>query len=344
MDGSPAIWNPWFTIPALRRNEVRRAQCCWLICLQVDFSKPQALPIWLRSGQSDPADAFEIGSITKLFTAVVLLQLHEEGLLSLDDKLSMWLPELAETIPNGEAMTLLQLASHTAGINDYERDLYPLQPMINDRALLERGFTPVEIVEWVAANKAPFFAPGTPGAWQYSNTGYIVLGMVLEGATDQRLGELYAAHFRTLGTGEGSVAGRYSRRWPDRKRLQCHERRLCRHDPLECIRRVGSQALAMSAGDLAIFAHALMDGLLFQDVETLGLMTDFVSTGQDRGFTGYGLGLAQLQGGVWGHAGGTPGFGSSLVIDPKRETVVVFLGNSGSFNVNPMELASLPLE
>ena len=292
-----------------------------------------------------PADAFEIGSITKMFTAAILLQLHEEGLLSLDDSLSIWLPELAASIPNGEVMTLRQLASHTAGLNEYERDLYPLPQLIGDQTLLERGFTPEEIVQWVAANKPPLFEPGSPGAWQYSNTGYVLLGMVLESATGQRLGELYGQRiFEPLGLDsamllegipqDGQIARGYNAMngdYADMTRWNASG-------------AWAAGALAMNAADLAAFAHALMDGRLFQNDETLGLMTDFVSTGQDHGFTGYGLGLAQLQDGTWGHAGGTPGFGSSLVIDPAREMVVVFLGNSGSFNVNPMELASLPLE
>ncbi len=290
----------------------------------------------------DPGDSFEIGSITKVFTAALLLQLHQEGLLSLDDSLRTWLPELAASIPNGEAMTLGQLASHTAGLNDYERDLYPLPQLISDQTLLERGFAPEEIVQWVAANKPPLFAPGTPGAWQYSNTGYILLGMVLEAATDQSLDELYAQRiFEPLGLDsamllegipqDGQIVRGYNAMngdYADMTRWNASG-------------AWAAGALAMNAADLAAFAHALMDGRLFQNAETLGTMTDFVSTGQDHGFTGYGLGLAQLQDGAWGHAGGTPGFGSSLVFDPVRGTVVVFLGNSGSFNVNPMELAAL---
>lgn len=78
------------------------------------------------AGLADPAAAtpmdcampYEIGSNTKMMTAVVLLQLQEEGKLSLDDRLSRHLPEIAARLPNGEAMTLRQLAQHTAGLFD----------------------------------------------------------------------------------------------------------------------------------------------------------------------------------------------------------------------------------
>jgi D-alanyl-D-alanine carboxypeptidase len=290
----------------------------------------------------DSEDIFEIGSITKVFTSVLLLQLHEEGVLSLDDKLSKWLPEAAASIPNGEAMTLRQLASHTAGLNDHERDLYPMPALLTDRALLERGFEPAAIVEWVAENKPPLFPPGTPGAWQYSNTGYVLLGMVLEAATGKTIGGLYAQRIfepldlesATLIEGvpsNGQIVSGYNAMngdYADMTRWNASG-------------AWAAGALAMNAEDLAAFAHALTNGELYQNAETLLLMTDFVSTGQDRGFTGYGLGLAQIQGGVWGHAGRAPGFGSVVIINPESGSVVVFLGNSGSFNVNPMELATL---
>jgi D-alanyl-D-alanine carboxypeptidase len=291
----------------------------------------------------EPDDVFEIGSITKLFTAVLLLQLHEEGVLSLDDSLADWLPALTAVISNGGIMTLRQLATHTAGLDDYERDLYPLAQMIADPSLLTRGFAPNEIVAWVGENKTPLFEPGAPGKWQYSNTGYILLGMVLEAATGQSLSELYAQRiFEPLGlesavllesvpqegqivSGYNAMAGSYAdlTRW-------------------NASGAWSAGALAMNAADLASAGHALLDGRLFRDRNTLDLMTDFVSTGDRGAFAGYGLGLAQLQDGTWGHAGGTPGFGSGLIVNPTDETVVVFLGNSGSFNVNPMELSSLP--
>ena len=62
---------------------------------------------------------FEIGSNTKMMTAVVLLQLVEEGALGLDDPLSQHLPELAAALPNGQEMTLRQLARHTSGVFNY---------------------------------------------------------------------------------------------------------------------------------------------------------------------------------------------------------------------------------
>ena len=63
-----------------------------------------------------PEDAFRIGSITKMFTATVILQLAEDGVLTLDDPLALWLPDVAEQLPYGDQITLRHLLSHTSGL------------------------------------------------------------------------------------------------------------------------------------------------------------------------------------------------------------------------------------
>ncbi len=66
-----------------------------------------------------PGSRWEIGSNTKMMTAAMIFQLAEEGVLSIDDPLSDWLPEYAEALPNGEAITIRQLLNHTSGLYDY---------------------------------------------------------------------------------------------------------------------------------------------------------------------------------------------------------------------------------
>ncbi len=85
----------------------------WHYIAAAGFADPEAgTPL-------DCASPFQIGSNTKMMTAVVLLQLFEEGRLGLDDPLSLHLPEIAARLPNGEAMTLRQLARHTSGVFSY---------------------------------------------------------------------------------------------------------------------------------------------------------------------------------------------------------------------------------
>jgi D-alanyl-D-alanine carboxypeptidase len=133
----------------------------------------------------DCAMPFQIGSNTKMMTAVVLLQLHEKGLLSIDDPLSRHLPQVAARLPNGEVMTLRQLAQHTSGLFSYTGNAPDGTPGLieggmTDGEALRRQIDETDIVDFVARHGAPTFAPGEPGLWSYSNTGYALLGQVIE--------------------------------------------------------------------------------------------------------------------------------------------------------------------
>ena len=112
----------------------------------------------LENGTPMQVDSrLEIGSNTKSFTDVLLLQLQEEGVLSLDDPLSKWLPDWAAKIPNGDKITLRQLAQHTAGIWDYGDPI--IGDAVNDPPKLAQGYTPVELVQYAIDNGTPDFAP-----------------------------------------------------------------------------------------------------------------------------------------------------------------------------------------
>ena len=133
------------------------------------------------------ADArYQIASISKQFTAAALLLLENEGKLSLDDKVAKWVPDVTDA----DQITIRQLLSHTAGLQDYWPQDYSFMAM-------EKPVTPQQIVDrW--AKKPLDFAPGT--AWQYSNTGFVVAGMIIEKASGMKLLDyLNARIFRPLG-------------------------------------------------------------------------------------------------------------------------------------------------
>jgi len=132
-------------------------------------------------------DRFRIGSVTKSFVATVALQLVGEGKLGLDDHLERWLPGL---VPNGDDITVRQLLNHTSGLYDYTDDL-PEPP---------RPFQPRELVA-IATDHRPLFAPGT--RFSYSNTNYILAGLVIERVTGQRLAaQLQQRIFQPLDLGD----------------------------------------------------------------------------------------------------------------------------------------------
>ncbi|MDE0877638.1 MAG: serine hydrolase [Sphingomonas bacterium] len=115
---------------------------------------------------ADPAAPYQIASISKQFTAAAILLLEDRGKLSLDDHVSKYIPGITD----GDRVTIRQLLSHTSGLQDYWPQDYSFKAMATP-------VTPQQIVDrW--AKKPLDFAPGTQ--WQYSNTGYVVAGMIVE--------------------------------------------------------------------------------------------------------------------------------------------------------------------
>ena len=129
-----------------------------------------------------PFDAqFRMGSNTKTFVAIVVLQLVDEGKLRLDDTVDRWLPGLVSGNGNdGTKITIRQLLQHTSGIHNYTQDLFEDFTEADYYASRFQHIEPEELVA-IAMAHAPNFAPGT--SWSYSNTNYILAGMIIEKAT-----------------------------------------------------------------------------------------------------------------------------------------------------------------
>ncbi|MET0817346.1 MAG: serine hydrolase domain-containing protein, partial [Solirubrobacteraceae bacterium] len=154
------------------------------------------------------SDRFRIGSLTKTFTATVVLQLAGEHKLSLDDSIEQWLPGL---VPGGERITVRQLLNHTSGLFNYTDDGQVLDGMLSDRL---RAWSPRELVV-IATAHPPAFAPGT--RWAYSNTGYIVLGLIAEAVDGRPLATQLETRIltplklrHTSFDSESQIAGRYA--------------------------------------------------------------------------------------------------------------------------------------
>lgn len=126
---------------------------------------------------------FRTGSITKTFLATVVLQLVAEGRLRLDDKVGTWLPGV---VPNGHRITVRQLLNHTSGVPDYRRALpMPPAPEFLDNRL--RTWSATELIQRAVLNPPTFEPPGS--GYAYSNTGYLLLGQIIEKVTGRSYGE-----------------------------------------------------------------------------------------------------------------------------------------------------------
>jgi D-alanyl-D-alanine carboxypeptidase len=124
-----------------------------------------------------------VGSITKTFTATVVLQLVGDGRLRLDDPVEAWLPGV---VPDGHRITVRHLLNHTSGVYDYLHTL----PMPPQQAFFDnrwRTWTPAQLVQRAVANPPTFEPPGS--AYAYSNTGYALLGQIIEEVTSRSYGE-----------------------------------------------------------------------------------------------------------------------------------------------------------
>jgi D-alanyl-D-alanine carboxypeptidase len=182
--------------PAAAASSVKRANLPQLARSLVRVGAPGAIvyvrtPTGVRAGTAGFADVadhiamrasdrYRIASLTKTFVAVVILQLEAEGRLDIDDPVDKWLPGL---VPNGTAITLRELLNHTSGLFGYTED-----PAFTAALLAAplRTWTPPELLAYAFAHP-PLFAPGTN--WHYSNTNYIVLGLVAEAVAHKPLGE-----------------------------------------------------------------------------------------------------------------------------------------------------------
>jgi D-alanyl-D-alanine carboxypeptidase len=126
---------------------------------------------------------YRVGSNTKTFVATVLLQLTAEGRVRLDDTVERWLPGLVRGNGNdGSKITVRHLLRQTSGLHDYSHYLPQDQDRTPEtyRKVRFRSYRPEELVA-MAMRHAPEFAPGE--RWSYSNTNYVVAGMIVEKAT-----------------------------------------------------------------------------------------------------------------------------------------------------------------
>ncbi|MDM5428443.1 serine hydrolase domain-containing protein [Bacillus mycoides] len=250
---------------------------------------------------------FRIGSVTKTFTATVVLQLAEENRLNLDDSIEKWLPGVIQG--NGyddKQITIRQLLNHTSGIAEYTRSKsFNLMDT-------KKSYRAEELVK-MGISMPPNFAPGK--SWSYSNTGYVLLGILIETVT----GNSYAEEIEnriieplelsnTFLPGNSSVI-------PGTKHARGYIQLDGASEPKDVTYynpSMGSSAgdMISTADDLNKFFSYLLGGKLLKEQQLKQMLTT-VPTGE-AALGRYGLGIyeTKLPNGVsiWGHGGSIPGF------------------------------------
>jgi D-alanyl-D-alanine carboxypeptidase len=252
-----------------------------------------------------PTDRFRIASLTKSYVATVVLQLVGEGKLSLDDSVEQRLPGL---VPNGDRITIRHLLSHTSGLFSFENDPRVLKPYLNGN--FGYHWAPRKLVQ-IAVSHKPAFAPGA--GYAYSNTDYIVIGLIVEAVTGNTLGgELSHRIFRPLGLRATA--------FPTTPRIAnpyAHGYYVFAKPPATDVSGVNpfpwaAGAMVSTGVDVLGFYRALLSGRLLEP-KLLEAMKQTVSEGRRTDIPGsrYGLGLERFPtscGYAWGHNGAIAGY------------------------------------
>ncbi|PFT61640.1 D-alanyl-D-alanine carboxypeptidase [Bacillus cereus] len=251
---------------------------------------------------------FRIASVTKTFTATVVLQLAGENRLNLDDSIEKWLPGVIQGNGyDGNQITIRHILNHTSGIVEYARS-----KEVDFFTNTKKSFTAEELVK-IGLSMPPEFSPGK--GWSYSNTGYVLLGILIEKVTGNSYTEEIENRIieplelsNTFLPGNSSVI-------PGTK----HARGYLQPDGASELKDVtyynpsiGSSAgdMISTADDLNKFFSSLLGGKLLKEQQLKQMLTTVPTGIAETG--GYGLGIyeTKLPNGVsiWGHSGGIPGF------------------------------------
>jgi CubicO group peptidase (beta-lactamase class C family) len=256
---------------------------------------------------------YRIGSVTKQFTAACILLLAEQGKLNLDDKLSKYISDY----PKGDSITIHMLLNHTSGIKNYTAipEFFP------------KAALPLSIDTMIALFKnKPFdFSPGTK--WNYSNSGYFLLGVIVEKASGKTFNNYLLQNIikkiglkNTLMDNLDSVltyrAKGYSKNDDD---VWQHAMYISMEGPYS------AGAMVSTVDDLYLWTKALHNNQVLSAASTQKMLTPYKEN------YGYGISIDSLKTHKRvSHNGGIPGFASYLAYFPVDDICVAIISNNES--------------
>ena len=282
----------------------------------------------LETGQAPPMDGeVRIGSNTKTFVAVVVMQLVQEGKVGLDEPIETYLPGLikGEGI-DGSKITVRQLLQHTSGLPEYT----DTTPGSGDIFQVKDHYIPPRDLLGTALGKPAAFEPGTQ--WKYTNTNYIVLGMLVERVSQRPVGEqiderivkkLGLSHTYFPAPGDRSIKGTHPQGY-----------HLSAEGKLEDITEMdpawgwAAGAMVSTPSELNTFFQAVFDGRLLTQASIDEMKNGAVDASSYLGpGTVYGLGLIgtplSCGGTSWGHGGTIHGYQTDNAVGPDGTAVTV---------------------
>lgn len=270
---------------------------------------------------------FRIASLSKQFTAACILLLQERGRLTVHDPMSRYLPGLPVA---WRAITIHQLLTHTSGIPNYTG-----RPEI---AKIDRtGATPQQMIELVA-DKPLDFTPGTN--WRYSNTGYILLGMIVEKTSGQSFADFLKTNIfeplRMTGSGYDRPKDVLQERASGYEIVDGH---IANANFIDMSVPFSAGSIYSTVEDLYRWNEALADdGKLLSADSLTQMFTEYPEASHEGQRYGYGVVISRLKFGrlLYYHGGGVEGFSSSIQRYPNDRVCIVVLSNLDSYK--PWEL------
>ena len=278
----------------------------------------------LETGQAPPMDGeVRVGSNTKTFVAVVVMQMVQEGKVGLDEPIETYLPGLikGEGV-DGSRITVRQLLQHTSGLPEYT----DTTPGSGDIFQIKDHYIPPRDLLDTALSKPAAFEPGTQ--WKYTNTNYVVLGMLVERVSQRPVGEqidqrivkkLGLSHTYFPAPGDRSIKGTHPQGYHLNGEGKLED--ITEMDPAWAW---AAGAMVSTPSELNTFFQAVLDGRLLSQASI-----DEMKKGVDTGAGGavYGLGLIgtplSCGGTSWGHGGTIHGYQTDNAVGPDGTAVTV---------------------
>ena len=264
-----------------------------------------------------------IRSITKSFTVTLILQLADEGELSLDDTIDTWV----DGVPNGDQVTLRQLADMTRGLGDYTSEAF-IDDFLADPA---RWFTLDELIAYGLAEPARA-EPGTDRV--YTNLNTLLLGRVVEEVTGQPFDEVLAERIlEPLGLDDTTYPTGPDDAVTDAVGYAPDDDGGLSPEPVNFSVFGPAGAMISTADDLATWGEALATGALLDDAtQQARLEGGPLDAGPE--YDTYAQGIGDLSG-WWGHTGEGFGFTSLVMHDVDTDTTVVVVANASQLDRHP---------
>lgn len=289
---------------------------------KVIYSKSVGFTDVEQGFQANENSKYRIGSVSKTFTAVLVLKAVEEGKLSLNQTLDKWFP----TVGNASKITIEHMLRHRSGLHNHVDEFVRLNKHT-------RPITKQEMVEVIVKGGSDF-EPGTKMA--YSNPNYILLTYILEKVYEKPFSRLLEEKIaRPLGLQNTFMGGKINTSEGESNSYNFVNSKWELAPELDVSQALGAGALTSSPTDLVTFIHALFNGKLLSE-GSLTMMT----TIKDH----MGMGLVQMpfyDKTGFGHTGGIDGFRSVLGYFPTGDISFAYTSNGLNFNGNDISIALL---